>query len=101
MNCTSFYSPAISPYSGSQAEFVSAYDELLEPLCRSTGVESQQIYAVPGNHDMDRGEAKWVGQELVDAVVDERGYDLLTQGPRQQQLVIPFKAFADLVKRHS
>lgn len=87
-------------FSGLEEEYQAALDHLLTPLLRVTGVQPKKIFFVPGNHDFDRDELKYLPEEIKNPFTTEaQVQSWLTDSKNRNHLLKPFMTYTNFVRR--
>jgi tetratricopeptide (TPR) repeat protein/predicted phosphodiesterase len=87
-------------YSGRPEEYQAAKIELFDRLLNATGLKSDRLFIVPGNHDLDRKmfEDNILLSGLLDLLNDyDRVKTLLDSEKQRANILEPFQAFTDFV----
>jgi hypothetical protein len=58
-------------FSGKQEEYKAAKGEFLERLLEATGLNPDQLFIVPGNHDLNRDEFKYLPNALLKPLISD------------------------------
>ena len=86
---------------GKREEYETAKNELLEPLREKTGLNKDRLFIVPGNHDINRADLKYVPLDLLkpfdNATVAQ---EWMAEGRERGKLLEPFKAYQDFIAEY-
>jgi tetratricopeptide (TPR) repeat protein/predicted phosphodiesterase len=89
-------------YNGKLEEYEATKSELFERLLSACGLSPNQLFIVPGNHDLDRGKLDLVLKGLLDLL---KSYDLvkewLNSEEHRAKALEPFQAFTDFVTSYA
>ena len=89
-------------FSGKKAEYEAARDLLLEPTRTALGLEKDQLFLIPGNHDLNRDMFDLLPSELLKPFKDEAQVKKwLTDNLRRDHLLEPFNAYEKFVKEYN
>jgi 3',5'-cyclic AMP phosphodiesterase CpdA len=81
-------------FSGKPAEYALA-TRFLDELLKTTGLSRQQLFLVPGNHDVDRSRITGGAQAITDALVDRASANTCLKTAADRRLVLArFKGYA-------
>jgi tetratricopeptide (TPR) repeat protein/predicted MPP superfamily phosphohydrolase len=85
-------------FGGKKEEYQTAKEILLDPLLEASGLKSDRLFIVPGNHDLDREELKLLSPEFQKPIVSEaEEQEWLTNERRRKKLQDLFWAFSEFV----
>jgi len=89
-------------FGGKKEEYETAKEILLDPLLEASGLKSDRLFIVPGNHDLDREELKLLSPEFQKPIVSEaEEQEWLTNERRRKKLQDLFWAFSEFVIRYT
>lgn len=89
-------------YSGKQEEYQAAKEQLLEPILEVVGLNSDKLFIVPGNHDLDRIRFELLPGALMHSLKsDAEIQNWLTDDQKRARLLDPFGAFASFVMAYT
>ena len=85
-------------FSGKKEEYQAAIDTLFNPLLEATGLTPDRLFIVPGNHDFDRNEMKYLPEGIKQPFESsELLNDWLTNERERKFLLAPFVAYEQFV----
>ena len=58
-------------FSGEREQYERAYQDLFEPILKATKLTADELFIVPGNHDLDRSKLKSLRRDLPDRFSSE------------------------------
>ena len=89
-------------FSGKQEEYLAAKEEFLERLLESTGLDPERLFIVPGNHDLNRDDFKFLPTALLKPLKSDSEVQEWIVEERQRGLVLqPFNAFAKFTTEYT
>jgi formylglycine-generating enzyme required for sulfatase activity/predicted phosphodiesterase len=81
-------------FSGENAEYLLAEKEFLKPVREAAAVAPENIFLIPGNHDLNRDEFELLPGELLKPLINEdRLKNWLEDKKKQEHLLAPFADF--------
>lgn len=85
-------------FNGKAKEYENAKKEFFVPVLEAAQVESNRLFIVPGNHDLDEEELKKLPDEFQKDAVSKEDVDRwLKDDGKREQLLHPFKDFRTFV----
>lgn len=85
-------------YAGKAEEYELAVKYFFEPLLEVTEVAREQLFIVPGNHDVDRDLVALINPEIAQSLTDrERVREVLEDERRRQALFQPLSAYEQFI----
>ncbi len=89
-------------YNGKSEEYQKAKEQFLQPILDACGLKPEQLFIVPGNHDMDREQFELLPAGLKKPLSSEAEVqNWLTHDHKRARVLEPFQAFSDFVKGYS
>jgi hypothetical protein len=89
-------------FSGKPKEYQAAKEQFFQPLLDACGLNPDQLFIVPGNHDLDRDEFKLLPRELTKPLTSEADVqNWLTDDRGRSRLLEPFQAFTNFVREYA
>jgi predicted phosphodiesterase len=89
-------------FGGKSDQYKAAKKQLFQPLMGACGLEPDQLFIVPGNHDLDMDEFRFLPSDLQRPLTSEAEVqNWLTDGRGRSKLLEPFTTFADFVKNYT
>jgi tetratricopeptide (TPR) repeat protein/predicted phosphodiesterase len=89
-------------YSGKAEEYQTAKEQFFQPLLDACGLTEKQLFIVPGNHDLDRDEFRFLPCDLTKPLATEAAVQSwLTDDRSRSRLLEPFRAFSSFVKDYT
>ena len=89
-------------FSGKPEEYQAAKEQFFQPILDALGLKPNQLFIVPGNHDLDRDEFRLLPRELTKPLASEKDVqEWLTDDRRRSRLLEPFQAFASFVREYT
>ncbi|MCK4760707.1 MAG: tetratricopeptide repeat protein [Candidatus Aminicenantes bacterium] len=89
-------------FSGKEAEYKAAETHLFEPALEAAGLDKNRLFIVPGNHDLDRDDFKYLPGELKKPLTKEDEIkEWLDDEKGVKQMLEPFAAYAAFVKPYA
>ena len=90
-------------FSGKSEEYEAAREHLLDPVLEAAGLTAEQVFFVPGNHDMDRDV---VYEMLPPELQKPLDSDVLLQkwlaeGRKRARTLEPFEEYAEFVSSYT
>ncbi len=88
-------------FSGKEPEYRTARDHLLDPVLKATGLSSDRLFIVPGNHDLDHDAFELLPPALQRGLNEEECKHWLTGERKRKRLLEPFEAFSTFVSAYT
>ena len=89
-------------FNGKADEYQAAKKQFFEPLLDACGLSPNQLFIVPGNHDLDRDEFELLPRDLRKPLASEAEVQSwLTDDRRRSRLLEPFQAFTAFVREYT
>ena len=89
-------------FGGKEEEYKAAKEQLFQPILEACGLGPEQLFIVPGNHDLDRDEFKLLPHDLIKPLsTEEEVQDWLTNDRNKSRLLEPFNAFSTFVREYT
>ncbi len=89
-------------FSGKPDEYQAAKKELFEPILKACGLGPENLFIVPGNHDIDRAKFDLLPAQLSKPLdSDIQAKDWLFDSEKRKVALRPFKSFASFVSRYT
>jgi tetratricopeptide (TPR) repeat protein/predicted phosphodiesterase len=89
-------------FSGKPEEYQAAKEQFFQPILNELGLKPNQLFIVPGNHDLDRDEFRLLPRELTKPLASEKDVQKwLTDDRGRSRLLEPFQAFASFVREYT
>ncbi|MGM3307995.1 SIR2 family protein [Anabaena sp. WFMT] len=89
-------------YSGKKEEYAAAQENLFEPVLQATRLTTEQLFIVPGNHDLDRSAFELLPDSILKPFnSDVQVKDWLTDNRKRDRLREPFEAYREFVTQYT
>jgi len=89
-------------FEGKKEEYEAAKDLFFQPLLDACGLVPEQLFIVPGNHDLDRDKFELLPRALTEPLSKEKDVqDWLTDDRKRSRLLEPFGEFASFVREYT
>ena len=89
-------------FGGKPEEYQVAKEQFFQPILEACGLEPEQLFIVPGNHDLDRDEFELLPHDLIKPLSSEKEVqDWLADDRKRPRLLEPFKAFSTFVREYT
>jgi len=89
-------------FSGIQEEYKAAKEEFLERLLEATGLGPDRLFIIPGNHDLNMDDFKFLPKALLEPLMSDSEVQEWIVEERQRGLVLqPFNAFTKFITEHT
>ncbi|HPT37864.1 MAG TPA: metallophosphoesterase, partial [Methanothrix sp.] len=89
-------------FSGKAEEYKAAKEQFFEPILEACGVEPDNLFIVPGNHDLDRDKFELLPHGIAELLSTEKeAQDWLTDDKKRSRLLEPFEAFSSFVREYT
>ena len=88
-------------FSGKKAEYESARNLLLEPVCAALDVRKERLFLIPGNHDLDRSKFKLLPPDLMKSFASSaKANEWLIGEEERSVLLTPFSAYQTFISEY-
>ena len=89
-------------FGGKREEYEAAKEQFFKPLLDACGLGPEQLFIVPGNHDLDRDEFHLLPHDLIEPLSTEKDVqDWLTEDRKRSRLLEPFREFASFARDYT
>jgi predicted phosphodiesterase len=89
-------------FSGKKEEYQAAQKHLIEPVLDAIGLDKSHLFIIPGNHDLDRDDFKYLPEELMKPLTeDEEIKKWLEDDKGRNRMLEPFGAYNEFVKEYA
>jgi len=89
-------------FGGKPEEYLAAKEQFFQPILKACGLGPEQLFIVPGNHDLDRDEFELLPHDLIKPLSTEKEVqDWLADDRKRPRLLEPFKAFSTFVREYT
>jgi tetratricopeptide (TPR) repeat protein len=89
-------------FSGKKEEYQAAETHLIEPVLKATGLDKSHLFIVPGNHDLDRDEFKYLPEDLKKPLTEDNEIKKwLGDDKGRNRMLEPFGAYNEFVKEYA
>ena len=89
-------------YSGKSDEYKAAKELFFQPLLNECGLKPEQLFIVPGNHDLDRDKFDMLPGVLTKPLSKEKDVqDWLTDDAKRARLLEPFEEYASFAREYT
>ncbi|WP_341529358.1 SIR2 family protein [Nostoc sp. UHCC 0302] len=89
-------------HAGKKEEYTAAWENLFEPVLQATGLTAEQLFIVPGNHDLDRSAFELLPNSILQPFEsNEQVKDWLTNKKKCDRLREPFEAYREFVTQYT
>jgi predicted ATPase/predicted phosphodiesterase len=89
-------------HSGKETEYSAAASYLFDPLLKTLGLSKEQLFFVPGNHDVDWASFEMLPAQLRHALSDEGSVQEWLRDPKKRErLLEPFENYRNFVSAYS
>lgn len=89
-------------FNGKEAEYKAAQEYLFDPVLEATYLSPDRLFAVPGNHDLDRETvSEMLPPALQQTLNEEQCKTWLTDDKKRRRLLEPFEAFSQFISAYT
>jgi len=89
-------------FGGKAEEYQAAKEQFFQPLLEVCGLEPEQLFIVPGNHDLDRDDFRLLPGDLKEPLSTEKDVqDWLTDNRKRSRLLEPFREFSSFISEYT
>jgi predicted MPP superfamily phosphohydrolase len=89
-------------HAGKKEEYEAAIENLFKPLLEVTGLSTELLFIVPGNHDFDRSAFKLLPEDVKKPFEsDDRVKEWLTDAKNRKHLLEPFENYGEFVSKYT
>ena len=89
-------------FSGQKEEYDAVIEYLFKPVLNATGLTPDQLFIVPGNHDLDRNQFELLPSALLAPFMsEEQVQEWLLNKKKRDRLLEPFEAFNEFVSTYT